>query len=139
MQLVPRVTFRGIDHSEVLAADINDHVARLETYYPSITACHVVVELPEHHRRAGNRFHVRINLSVPGDEIVVTSAPTLHADLQDAEQDRTSKQDELGPERRHARVAIREAFEAARRRLQDYGRRQRGFVKTHETAVEPLD
>jgi len=139
MQLVPRVTFRGVNYSEALAADIADHVARLETYYPAITACHVVVEIPEHHHRSGNRFHVRINLSVPGDEIVVTSSPSLHAELRDSGEQETTKEDETSPERRYARVAIREAFEIARRRLQDFSRKQRGFVKAHATPTEPQD
>ncbi|MGE4053498.1 MAG: HPF/RaiA family ribosome-associated protein [Vicinamibacterales bacterium] len=136
MQQTPRVTFRGFDHSDALVADITEHIEELETYYPGITGCHVLVELPEHHRRSGNRFHVRIKMLVPGEEIVVSNNPDLHADLQEAEKQETTKQDEIARERRHVHVAVREAFEIARRRLQDYGRRRRGFVKTHASGPE---
>jgi cold shock CspA family protein len=129
MQLTPTIAFRGIDDFASLEAAVRKRIDKLETYYPSIIACRVVVEPAQRHHEAGNRFHVRIDLTVPGEEIVVANEPSLHGTDQDIRLAKPTKQDEADPERKHALVAIREAFDIARRQLQDYARRQRGIVK----------
>jgi cold shock CspA family protein/ribosome-associated translation inhibitor RaiA len=130
MHLPPTITFRGIDHSAALEAEIRTRITKLETYYRSIMGCRVLVELVQRHHETGNRYHVRIDLTVPGEEIVVAHEANLHATAQDIELRKTTKRDEPEPERKHVRVALREAFDIARRRLQDYARRQRGTVKS---------
>jgi cold shock CspA family protein/ribosome-associated translation inhibitor RaiA len=130
MQLPPTITFRGIEPSADLEADIRARIAKLDTYYGSIMGCRVFVEFAERHHDTGNRYHVRIDLTVPGGEVVVDRDASLHAAALDIAMERTRKADEPDPQRKHVRVAIREAFDVARRRLQDYGRRQRGAVKT---------
>jgi hypothetical protein len=77
-----------------------------------------------------SKIHARIDLAVRGEEIVVAHEASLQATAQDIDAERGRTADEPDPERKHARVAIREAFDAARRRLQDQARRQRGTVKT---------
>ena len=129
MQLTPTITFRGIDPSAALEAEIRTRVGKLETYYRPIMGCHVLVELAERHHETGNRYHVRIDVTVPGEEIVVAHEASLHATAQDVDAEKATKEAEPDPERQHARVAVREAFDIARRRLQDYGRRQRGTAK----------
>ena len=74
-------------------------------------SCRVLVERVGRRRESGNPIHVALDLTVPAGEIVVSREATMHA-----------------------RVAIRDAFESARRRLQDFARRQRGDVKRHEPA-----
>lgn len=108
MQLPLQITARDISLSEAAEADIRAKAANLDTYYDGIMGCRVVVEGPVRHHRKGP-FTVRVDLSVPGTELVV---------------DRHSDADLY--------VAIRDAFDAARRRLEDYARRQRGTVKSHE-------
>jgi ribosomal subunit interface protein len=108
MQLPLQITARDISLSEAAEADIRAKAANLETYYDGVMGCRVVVEGPGRHHRKGP-FTVRIDLSVPGAELVV---------------DRQADEDLY--------VAIRDAFDAARRRLEDYARRQRGAVKSHE-------
>jgi ribosome-associated translation inhibitor RaiA len=130
MQLTPTITFRGIDPSAALEAEIRTRIDKLETYYHSIMGCHVLVELAQRHHEAGNRYHVRIDLTVPGKEIVVAHEAGLHATDQDIHLAKATKQDEADPERKHALVAVREAFDIARRQLQDHARRHRGAVKT---------
>jgi cold shock CspA family protein/ribosome-associated translation inhibitor RaiA len=129
MPLIPTITFRDIAASPALEADVRARIDKLETYCRAIMSCRVLVELAEHHHQSGNHVHVRIDLSVPGEEIVVAHEPTLHASAQDAENQALTKKDGTDPERRHAHVAIHEAFDIVRRRLQDYTRRQRGAVK----------
>ncbi len=131
MQIAPTITFRRLRATAQLEADIRERLARLETYASSIIAARVVVELAERHHRAGNRVHVRIELTLPGDQIVVKHETSLRPGLRALGVERTRKQDAPDPGHRHAKVAIREAFEAARRRLQDYARRRRGAVKAH--------
>jgi cold shock CspA family protein/ribosome-associated translation inhibitor RaiA len=130
MQLTPTITFRGVDRTQALETEILRRVQKLDTYYPAIVGCRVAVELVQRHHEAGNRYHVRIDLTVPGEEIVVAHEAGLHATAQDLDADTLRKVAESSPERKHVRVAIREAFDIARRRLQDYARQQRGMVKT---------
>jgi ribosomal subunit interface protein len=108
MQLPLQITARDISLSEAAEDDIRAKAANLDTYYDGIMSCRVVVEGPVRHHRKGP-FTVRIDLTVPGAELVVDR----HADAD-------------------LYVAIRDAFDAARRRLEDYARRQRGDVKSHE-------
>jgi ribosome-associated translation inhibitor RaiA len=129
MQITPAITFRGIAHSDVLEADILARIARLERYYKGIVGCRVLVELEQRRHDSGNRFHVRIDLTVPGEEIVVTHDTNRHAAAQQVGVEKLTKGVELDSNRTHAAVAVREAFEAARRQLQDFARRQRGAVK----------
>jgi cold shock CspA family protein/ribosome-associated translation inhibitor RaiA len=130
MQLTPTITLRGIAPSRALEAEIRTRINKLETYYRSIMGCRVLVEFAERHHENGNRYHVRIDLTVPGEEIVVAREASLHRTAQDVDMEKFTKADESDPARKHARVAVREAFDIARRRLQDYARRQRGSVKT---------
>ena len=133
MQLTPTITFRGITRSEALEADIRERLEQLETYYDSIMNCRVLVEFLQRHHRSGNHYHVRIDLTVPGDEIVVTHEASQCAAAQDVDAEKVTRTEEADPERKHAHVAVREAFYIARRQLQDYARRQRGSVKMSAT------
>jgi cold shock CspA family protein/ribosome-associated translation inhibitor RaiA len=107
MQLPLQITARDVELSGAAEADIRTKAAGLDVYYDGIMSCRVVVEGPVRHHHKGP-YTVRIDLSVPGAELVV---------------DRQADEDLY--------VAIRDAFDAARRRLEDYARRQRGDVKTH--------
>jgi cold shock CspA family protein len=76
---------------------------------------------------------VRIELTVPGaPPIVVSHEPLLHGRLKDLEKEEHHKESEIESVHRYAAVAIREAFDAARRGLEDVAREQRGAVKLHE-------
>jgi ribosomal subunit interface protein len=110
MQFPLQITARDVSLSEAAKTDIRSKAAGLETYYDRLTGCRVVVEGPGQHHRRGP-YTVRIDLNVPGSELVV---------------DHQADEDLY--------VAIRDAFDAARRRLEDYVRRQRGDVKSHEEA-----
>ena len=134
MTLIPtQVTFRGLAHSDALEADIRKRIAWLEQFYAGIVGCRVLVEMPHRHRHDGRHFHVRIEVTVPGGApIVVSHEPSLHGPLKDVEEAAHRKETEIAGVHRYARVAVHQAFDAARRRLQDFVREQRGAVKTHE-------
>jgi ribosome-associated translation inhibitor RaiA len=129
MKTKPVVTFRRIRGTEILEADILKRLAKLETYCSSIKTAHVTVEPSGRHHQQGNHFRVRIDLTVPGAEIVVGHEAALRHTARVKEVERVRKGDEPARAHRNAHVAVREAFEAARRRLQDYVRVQRGEVK----------
>ena len=109
MQIPLQITVRGTDRSEALEAHIRDKVDKLEEFFGHIMSCRVVVELPHKHRHQGKHFNVRIDIGVPGSEIV---ANRDHAE--------------------DVYVALRDAFDAAQRKIEDYARKLRGDVKTHE-------
>src|SRR6516225_3298425 len=116
MQVPLQVSFRHMEHSEAIEALIREKVAKLDASPDHIMGCRVVVEPAGKHHEHGNLYEVRIDITVPGEEIVVTREPSEHAEYKDIQ------------------VAIRDAFDSARRRLEDYVRRRRGTVKALETA-----
>lgn len=91
--------------SESLEDDIRDKVRSLERFCDRITGCHVVVEKPHRHHQQGAHFHVAMDVQVPSETIVIRRDP----------EERRSHED--------IRAALHDAFDAARRRLQDYVRR----------------
>jgi cold shock CspA family protein len=127
-----QVTFRNVASTPEVEEKIRTRAQKLEKFYSPITSCRVLVEAPARHRRKGYPFHIRIDLTVPEGEIVVKREPTLNPREQDIGDERRRKQMETRPERKHLEVAIREAFHAARRRLEDHAREKRADVKTHE-------
>ncbi|HET9361916.1 MAG TPA: HPF/RaiA family ribosome-associated protein [Vicinamibacterales bacterium] len=130
-----QVTFRGLRPLDALEADIRERASWLEQFYDGIIRCRVLVELPHRHRRDGRHFHVRIELTVPGGApIVISHEPSLHGTLKHVE-DAHHKEAEIDAVHRYAAVAVREAFDAARRRLEDFAREQRGAVKWHDVPV----
>jgi ribosome-associated translation inhibitor RaiA len=131
MTLEPVVVFRGVDSSVALRREIRRLAQNLEKFYTPITRCDVVVEWSERHHRLGNRFRVRVDVVVPGRTIVVSHSASNHADLQDADVVRIPKSLAVTTGPPLFGVAIRDAFATARRRLQDFARRQRGEVKSH--------
>ena len=114
MQTPLQITFRHMETSEALEANIREKAADLEKVYDNITSCRVVVETHHKHHRQGNLFHIRVDVNVPGSTLVVKREPDQHHAHEDVY------------------VAVRDAFDAMRRQLEDYNRRQRGDIKTHE-------
>ena len=117
MQLPLEVTFRGMDQSDAIEADIRRQAEKLERRFGRIMSCRVVIEAPHKHSRKGRLYRVSVDLKIPGHEIAVTNAgPENHA-------------------HEDMHVAIRDVFDAALRRLQDFARRGQGSVKTKETPL----
>ena len=102
------ITFRNMPPSPAIEAVIREKAAKLEEFHDRITSARVVVETPHRQHRKGKLFHVRIDLRVPGRELVVSREPAAHHAYEDVY------------------VAIRDAFDGARRQLEDYSREMRG-------------
>ena len=113
MQVPLQITFRHMDSSEALAARISERAAELDRFFDRIISCRVAVEQQSARHQQGNLFHVRIDLNIPGREIVVGRDPAAHRAHEDPY------------------IAVRDAFDAARRLLEDHVRERRGDVKMH--------
>lgn len=114
MQGPLQIRFHGLERSSVLSDLIEERVAGLERLFPHLTDCTVALERSHHKRHKGDTLRVSIEIRVPGQEIVVSrehSMDETHAD---------------------SMIALRDAFDAAKRQMQDYARKMRGDVKTHE-------
>jgi cold shock CspA family protein/ribosome-associated translation inhibitor RaiA len=114
MQRALQLIWHDVDPSDAVAEHVREESSRLERFHPRITGCTVTLEAPSrHHRHGGNKYRVRIELSVPGRKIVVGRDPRkswTHADLY---------------------LAVKGAFREAQRQLADHVRRIEGRVKFH--------
>jgi ribosomal subunit interface protein len=113
MEIPLQITAHDFRLTPAIESEIRNKAAKLDTYYDRITRCHVVLEAPVGHHRHGGPFNVRIDVTVPGSELVVNR----------------QEDDDLT-------VAIRNAFDAMRRRLEDHIRLQRGDIKTHDAPLQ---
>ena len=102
MQIAPEITFEGSDSSDAARAQILGEIERLESHSQRITGCRVKVIAPSHKHRHGVGFQVNIWLTLPPHgNIVVNQSGSNEA------------------RNEHARVAIKDAFAAARRQIDD--------------------
>ncbi len=107
------ITFKNMEASPSVEARIREHVLKLRRVAGRLVRCHVTVESPHRHQHQGQIYTVRILLNMPGDDIVVSHVSD-------------------DPAHRDVYVAIRDAFRAARRQVQDHVRIRRGETKHHE-------
>ena len=110
-----QINFRHMEHSDAVEAKVRERARKLDKFYEHITSCRVVVEPAHKHKHKGNLYQVRIDVTVPGKELVVTRGADEHQAHEDIY------------------TSIRDAFDAMRRQLEDYSRIRRGKVKAHET------
>jgi ribosomal subunit interface protein len=115
MKLPLQVTFRNMEPSPAVEADIREKAVKLDEYSSQIMHCDVVVEADHKHHHHGNLYHVRIDITVPDHEIVVSREPHEHHSHEDVY------------------VSIRDAFNAAERQLRQYNAKRQQHVKRHES------
>lgn len=112
MQIPLQITIRDLPHSETMEMDIRTKVDKLHLYNDRIMSCRIVIDTVQKHKHQGKEYLARIDLKVPGAELVVNK-------------------------HRHenAYLAIRDAFNALQRQLKSRNHIQRGEVKTHDTTL----
>lgn len=109
MKTPVQITYRDFESSPSVNEAIHEKVAALEKFFDNIISCHVTIEYPEqNHHRKGNLFKIHVDLHVPNKTIVVGRNPSQAHEHEDIY------------------VALRDAFNAAKRQLQDYVRQIRG-------------
>jgi ribosomal subunit interface protein len=106
MQVPLEISTRLIELTPDLEADLRRRAAKLERFYDRITSCRIAVERPSNHHQEGGPYRVRLDITVPGSELIA------------------KKEVEDLP------TAIRDAFQAAERQLEEWTDRRRGDVKT---------
>lgn len=114
MQIEPEITFRHVEPTTAMEELIVEGIAGLEAVYDHLVTCRIAVELPVRRHQNGNPYRVRVEMSVPGKELVVDRTPDEHAANTDPRQ------------------AIGEAFDRARSMLLDFKKQYWGEVKAHQ-------
>jgi cold shock CspA family protein/ribosome-associated translation inhibitor RaiA len=116
MQIPLKIAFEGgLTASDGLRERIEREAAKLERFADRITACRVAVIGRSGRHHQGDLYQVRIQIVMPGrKDIMIDRNPSADHAHEDAY------------------VTVRDAFNAARRRLQDHERRSAGQIKTHE-------
>jgi ribosomal subunit interface protein len=112
METPLQITMQNVPRSEALEARIRESAGKLEQFHPRITSCRVAVDEIDKHHRQGREYRVRVEVHAPGHEKAIS---TLH-------------------HHEDVYVALRDAFDSARRQLEDRVREARGDVKRHARA-----
>ena len=113
MEIPLQVEFRNLEHSDAIEASVLERAQVFERFAKDLLRCKVTVASPHKHHGKGNLYHVSVEMHLAGAEIVVNR----NSDANHAHED--------------VYVAIRDAINAAARKLQDHVRVRRGKVKKH--------
>jgi ribosomal subunit interface protein len=103
------VKFVSLPHSDAVEENVRQKFEALERYSDRIRGCQVWIEKPMGHHRKGRLYEMQVRLTVPGEELVIVDQPP---------------EDDVS-------IAIRNAFDAIRRKLQDYERRKHARARAH--------
>ncbi len=108
MKLQLEISARDVRINDETEALIREKASKLDRFYDQIIGCRVKVDMPHRSQRSGLMYNVRIDITVPGGDLIVKREPDedLH-------------------------VAIVNSFDTAQRRVKEYAEKQRGEVKTH--------
>lgn len=102
MDTLPEITFHGIEKSEAIERRVREKVAKLEKHFGRMTRCRVVLEAPNRSPQKPKLFQIKIEISLPRRQPVVVTH----------ERSGSRAHEELP-------LAIRDAFEAALRKVDD--------------------
>jgi hypothetical protein len=112
------IAFHNMVGSPEVASRLKLHAEGLGRYHSHITACRVTVEEQASRHRKGKLFNLRIAIAIPGREIVVEHAHAHRVTHNDFH------------------LAERDAFNAARRQLQNAVHRRRPKTADKESDAE---
>lgn len=115
MEVPLQIRFHNLEPSDAVESNVRKRAKRLERYCEKIISCRVTIEAPHKHHHQGNIYRVTVDVRTPGDESVASRAPGQHHAHEDVY------------------VAIRDAFDAVLRQLQNHQSQKRGHVKFHDT------
>ena len=112
MKIPLQIVCRNFELTGAIEEAIQDKATKLGEFHDQITRCKITVAVPHRRSHKGILYNVRVDITVPGGEIVVKREPN-----------------------ENIYVSIRDAFDAAQRKLKSPAEVRRGEVKCHE---EPL-
>jgi ribosomal subunit interface protein len=114
MAVVAETLFRNMEPSDAIKDKVAERMASLERLTDRITHLRVIVEAPHRNHHKGKIYHIKINIGLSGQpDLMVSHEPAADHAHEDVY------------------VAIRDAFDAARRQLRDIGDVRHGKIKTH--------
>jgi len=117
MQIPLQVQFLNLEPSSFIERAARKRAAKLERFVDDMISCRVTIEAPHLKQHHGNLYNVSIDVRVPGKEIVVSRSPDDDHAYEDVY------------------IALHDAFDAARRQIQDFQSERRGQVKRHDVPV----
>ncbi|HWU43624.1 MAG TPA: HPF/RaiA family ribosome-associated protein, partial [Bdellovibrio sp.] len=95
------IDFADFQSSTVITQKIEGKLEKLEKHFDRITSAHVTVRLPHRHRNK-HIYHIQVQVDIPGYTFIVNREPEMnyaHSDIN---------------------VAIRDAFDKVKRKLDDF-------------------
>lgn len=114
------IHFHGLEKSQAVEAKVKEKVAKLQRHFERMTACRVVLEAPQRNAAKAKLFRVKIEVSVPsGSPIIITH-----------DREGASAHDDLP-------LAIRDAFEAAMRKVDEVGDKRAKRPRTERGRRKP--
>ena len=115
------ISFKGLDKSAAIEAKIAERAARLESHFDRMTHCRVVVAAPHKHSHKGKTYEIKIDIGIPGAAplIVTHEAP-------------------VGQAQEDLKIALRDAFDAADRRLDDLVDKKNGASRAERSRRRPV-
>jgi ribosome-associated translation inhibitor RaiA len=114
LELPLQITFHGIGRPDAIATRVRARAQKLETLFDSIKSCRVAIEARRPGHAKVHQFYVRVEVAVPGEQLVVTRGADEHQPHTDVN------------------IALRDAFDGMRRRLENYSRLLHVEVRQHQ-------
>lgn len=112
------IVFKNMDHSEFIEQRVRKEAEKLDRFFDRTGSIRVVIEAANRTHRKGDLYKVGVHMKVP---------PAGSLDVNHAKPQSHAHEDVY--------VAVRDAFSAARRLLQDHARKISGHVKVHEVPL----
>jgi len=109
-----QITFRHMESSPAVETRVRELADHLGVFSDRIQTCRVVIDSPHRHHHQGKVFAVKLQLVLPGEDVVVD----MERPQRDGHED--------------VYVVLRDAFDAAKRQLQQRMASLRGDEKRHE-------
>lgn len=113
MDIPLEIAYHNVDKSDALEDRIRERVARMHRRFGHINSCRIVVEVPHRSQVNALEYHIRAEVRVPDNEIVVSRDPG----------DRGAHFDPY--------IAVRDVFDAVERQLEEHSQKVRSDVKHH--------
>jgi ribosome-associated translation inhibitor RaiA len=110
------ISYHGLEASEALTELVRARAQQIAQRDARILSLRVAIEAPHHHRRHGNQYRVRLELKLPGHELVVANDAPTHAGEDDAHH------------------AVRHAFDVLLRQLTSTQARRSGKQRAQDAA-----
>ncbi len=114
------ISFKGLDKSRTIETKIAEKAAKLEKIFDRMTHCRVVVSAPNKHAHKGKTYEIKIDIGIPDHAPLIL---THEASVGHAQED--------------LQIAIRDAFDAAKRRLDDIAEKINGAAKAERGRRRP--